>query len=320
MRRREFVAVLVSALAGSPRYSGAQTLTNDRVPTILFVNISGARGAVLAALQRSLKRLGYSAENHRLIVTQPDRVTDFALTITQRRVDVIFAASPEGVRAAREIAQAVPIVALDLETDPVGVGWVETYARPGRNLTGLFLDQPALAAKWLQVIKEAAPAAARIAVLWDPATGTSQRRAVETEARLLAIELQVFEYHAPGLDRIFAQAVSQDCRAAVILSSPQVVRDRTQLAELSIRAGLPSISMFPQFAQAGGLFAYGVDTAMMAERAAVFIDKILKGQKASDIPIEQPTEFRLVINLKTAKALRIAVPVSLLARADEVIE
>jgi putative ABC transport system substrate-binding protein len=257
--RRECLALLISAVA-IPRNAGAQTARKEAVPTILFVNVSGARGTVLSGFQRGLKRLGYSSENHRLVYVPPDRLSDFAQDVGHGKFDVIFASAPESVRAARAVAQTVPIVALDLETDPVAAGWIDSYARPGRNLTGLFLDQPALAAKWLQGIKETVPTATRIAVLWDPATGTGQRNAVETEARLLTIGLQVFEHRGTDLDRVFAEVASAACHAAVMLSSPQVVRDRARLAELSIKARLPSISMFPQFAQDGGLLAYGVDT------------------------------------------------------------
>jgi putative tryptophan/tyrosine transport system substrate-binding protein len=270
-------------------------------------------------LRRGLQELGYEDERDFSIEMYSGELPKLATELAWRRIDVIFANGPQGVFAAHLGTRTVPTIALDLETEPIAAGLIESYARPGGNLTGFFLDQPALVGKWLQIIGEALPGASHIAVLWDPSVPPTQLRAIEGASQAIGLKLHAFEMK-PELDRTFSDIAQVDPNALVILSSPLVVQHRQEIADLAAKARLPSITMFRVYAEAGGLIAYGPDPAALGQRAASYVDKILKGTKPADIPVEQPTTFELVINLKTAKALGLTIPPSLLARADEVIE
>jgi putative ABC transport system substrate-binding protein len=211
-------------------------------------------------------------------------------------------------------------VALDLELDPVGSGLVQTLARPGGNLTGLFLDQPGIAAKWLQLLAEAVPTLRRLALLWDPALGPAQRDAVAAAARGMAMQVVAEELAAGGFEASFERMRAMQAQGLVVASSPLVFQGQDQLARLVAAARLPSITMFTDFVTAGGLLAYGPDRADMGRRAAGYVDQIIRGRRPAELPVERPSRFELAINLATAKALDIAVPQTLLARADLVIE
>jgi len=188
-------------------------------------------------------------------------------------------------------------------------------------MTGLFLDQPGLTGKWLGLIAEAAPKARRIAVLRDPTTGPWQLAAIQAAAAKLKVDLQVLEIRGPGeLDQALEVGVNAGSRALVQLSSPIFDGSHKQIADLTTKYRLPAISMFRRFAESGGLMSYGPNQLVYAKRAAVYIDRILKGAKPADLAIEQPTKFDLVLNLKTAKAFGLTLPQGLLLRADEVIQ
>ena len=247
-----------------------------------------------------------------------------ALTVdlVQRQVDAIVALGPAALQAARNATGSIPLVAFDLETNPVAAGYVQSFGHPGGNVTGLFLDQPELTGKWLELIREASPKARRILLLRDSTTGPWQRAAAATAAQRLGLSLQVLEVHGPDdLDRVLREGVSGGGpRALVQLSSPLVERSSKLIADFSRKNGLPGISMFRAYAESGGLMSYGMNRRDYDRRLALFIDKILKGAKAGDLAIEQPTKFELVINMKAAKALGLTIPPSLLPRADQVIE
>jgi putative tryptophan/tyrosine transport system substrate-binding protein len=212
-------------------------------------------------------------------------------------------------------------VALDLESDPVQAGFARSLAQPGGNITGCWLDQPGLTGKWLELLGEAAPAT-RIAVLRDPTTGPWQLAAIKAAAERLRIELQVLEIRRAGdLDHRLGTAVKSGSRALVQLSSPLFDSPLAKrIADFTLTHRLPAISMFRRFPEAGGLMAYGPNQAEYYKRPAVYIDKILRGANPADLPIEQATKFELIINLKTARALGLTIPPSLLQRADQVIE
>ena len=215
----------------------------------------------------------------------------------------------------------IPIVALDLESDPVQAGFVRSLAQPGGNITGCFLDQPGLTGKWLELIGEAVPGARRIAVLADMTTGPWQLAAIKAAAEKLRIELQVLEIRrSEELDHALEAGLKSGSRALVQLSSPifDSLLLAKQIADFSVKNRLPAISLFRRFAEAGGLMSYGPNQPV--KRLAVYIDKILKGAKPADLPIEQPTKFDFVINLKTAKTIGLTLPQSLIVRADQVIQ
>ncbi len=202
-----------------------------------------------------------------------------------------------------------------MESDPVREGFVASFARPGGNVTGSFVDQPALTGKCLELIREVVPRTSRVAVLWDPATGSAQLDAIQTSARSFAIEIHVFDY-----DVVFLDLAKAEPQALVLLSSPRMFGQRARLEELASKARLPTITMFKAFSEVGGLLSYGPDPVEIARRCASLADKILKGQKPGDIPIDVPTRFELVINVKTAAALGVSIPALLLSRADQVID
>jgi putative ABC transport system substrate-binding protein len=226
------------------------------------------------------------------------------------------------VRAARDATSVLPIVAIDLETDPVASGFARSLGRPGGNITGLFLDLPGLAGKWLELLRAAVPKIQNVGVLWDSGTGSAQLAAVKAAALALAVTLQVLEVrNADDIDTALGAGLNMGAKALVMLSSPltSVRVYSNRIVEFAASNRLPAVSPFRIFAEAGGLMSYGPDQAEYYRRVAPLVDKILKGARPSDLPIELPNKFELVINMKTAKALRLTMPQSLLLRADEVI-
>ncbi len=237
------------------------------------------------------------------------------------KVDVLVATGPLVIGLARKATSAVPIVGLDLESDPEASGFVANLARPGGNVTGIFLDLPELGGKQIQFLQETVPGLTRVAVLWEPDIGEPQLRATEEAARgagltLRALGVRHAEEVRPALDR----AVRGRAQALVVLTSPLLFNTRDQIVELARKYRLPTISPFIRFPDAGALMAYGPNMLEMYRRAAVYVDKILRGAKAAELPVERPSKFELVINLKTAKALGLTIPRSVLLRADEVIQ
>jgi putative ABC transport system substrate-binding protein len=218
----------------------------------------------------------------------------------------------------------VPIEALDLETDPVGSGWVSTLGRPGGNITGLFLDLPGLTGKWLELLREAVPGTQDVGVLWDAGTGPAQLAAIKAAAQRLAIKLQVLKYRSPDdLDSALRAGLSGGAKSLVMLSSPILFSagSSRRAAAFATTNRLPAIAPTRRIPESGGLMSYGPNLAGdLYRRAAPFVDRILKGAKPADLPIERPVKFELVINVKTAKALGLTIPQTLLLRADEVIQ
>lgn len=239
--------------------------------------------------------------------------------LLNRDVDVILAGSAPALRAAFRATGATPIVGADLTTEPIAEGYVQTYARPGKNVTGVFLDAPELAGKWFELLRQVNPALTRVAVLWDPAPGSNHLLAVRSVASSLGITLQILEVREPeDIDTAFA-SMSKKTQAVVILPSPMNYWQSTRLAELALKYRLPTTSMALDFAKKGGVIAYGPDTVSIFQRSAVLVAKILDGAEPGDIPVERPSKIRLVVNLKTARALGVKIPQSILLRADEVI-
>ncbi len=237
------------------------------------------------------------------------------------KVDVLFAANPYVIRVARQATSTVPIVGVDLETDPIQAGWVKSLAKPGGNLTGFFLDIPELGGKQLQFLADAVPRLQRVAVLWDAPLASSQFKAIETAARAMRLELQSLAFRrAEDFVASFAAAQHHQAQALALLSSPLVFQHLKRLADLARQHRLPAISVFPQFAAAGGLMGYGPNLSDMLRRAANYVARILKGARPDDLPIQRPTVFELAVNARTAKALGLTIPPALLQRADQVIE
>ena len=248
------------------------------------------------------------------------RFSEVAAKVVRLKVDVIWATSAPAVRAVHAETRTIPIVGFDMTTDPVAEGYVESYGRPGGNLTGVFLDAPEFAGKWFELLKAMVPGLSRVVVLWDPSPGPTHLRAVQSVAGSVGVQLQVVEVRIPeDIDRAFAGFRGRRPQALIILPSPLMFLQSERLAKLTMKHRLPATSMFRLFAEAGGAVAYGPDQAAANERCAVLVAKILGGAKPAELPVERPTKVQLVVNLKTAKAFGLRVPDSVLLRADEVI-
>jgi putative ABC transport system substrate-binding protein len=215
----------------------------------------------------------------------------------------------------------IPIIANDLESDPVGSGFVASLSHPGGNITGVFSDFPEFGMKWLELLKEAIPALSSAVILWDPATGPVQLDAVQAAGRLLNVKLEVVEVRAIAeLTRAFETADERRPHAILILSSPIFGTNPKFIAELTLAHHIPTATLFSEIARAGGLMAYGPNLLGTFRQTGTMVGKILQGSLPADLPVERPTTFEMVINLKTAKALGLTMPQSILLRADEVIE
>jgi ABC-type uncharacterized transport system substrate-binding protein len=316
------VVAILGALMLAPAV-GAQPA--GKVPRIgVLLNTSATRN--LADLQQGLRELGYVEGRTvgleiRSAQGKLDRLPDLARELVRRNVDVIVTSGPPAVAAARAATSMIPIVMGRMDDVEVH-GLVTNLAHPGGNITGLSFQTGELASKWIDLLREAVPRLARLAVLWD-ATGTArQRKTAEDAARALGLDVQILEFRGPaGLDEVFATARAARAEALAVLASPALTSQEVRLAQLSARNRLPAIYYSRGFAQAGGFMSYGPDLSDFSwRRAASFVDKILKGAKPGELPIEQPTRFELVINLKTAKLLGLTIPPSLRVRADQVVE
>jgi putative ABC transport system substrate-binding protein len=250
---------------------------------------------------------------------QPERYPKLVTDLLRLPVDVILAVSTAALPALRQTT-TVPVVAPTMG-EPVAAGWAQSLARPGGNITGLTFTSDELLAKRVQLLKEAVPGAARMALLWHPRPDTALAGVYTVAAASLGVQLRVFEARGPAdFAGAFEAMARGGAQALVLANSPLFNEQRRQVAALALKHRLPAISGDTGFAEAGLLLQHGPSLLANFRRAAVYVDKILKGAKPSDLPIEQPTKFDLVINLKTAKALGLTIPPSVLARADEVIE
>jgi putative ABC transport system substrate-binding protein len=282
--------------------------------------------AVPSAFLKGLQDLGYvDGKNITLEIRsssgKPEALPGAAAELVQLKADVIFVTGPAPIRAVLAATRSIPVVALDLETEPVRAGRAQSLARPGGNLTGLFLDLPGIAGKWLQLLREAAPRAQRVGVLWDSSTGPEQLDAARAAALGMGVELIVMEIpSAEDFEPVLAAGLKAGMRALMQLSSPLVSTLSRQSAAFAAQQRLPGISAFRRFADEGGLLSYGPVRVDMYRNAATFVAKILKGARPGELAIEQPARFELVVNLKAAKALGLAMAQALLLRADEVIE
>jgi putative ABC transport system substrate-binding protein len=323
MRRRAFLATVSSGLLAAPLAVEAQQA--GKIPRVGYVT-SSARSANVDAFDQGLRDLGYRAGQdiiieYRFAEGRLDRLPALIDELLRLKADVLYAPSPQAMRAARQATDTVPIVGVDLETDPVDAGWVKNLARPGGNITGFFLDLPELSGKLIQFLTEAVPRRQRVAVLWDAPLAASQFKATEGAARAARLKLQSLPFRQPeDFAASFEAARNQRAQALVLLSAPSVFLNLNRLADLALQYRLPAICVFPQFADAGGLMGYGPDLPDLFRQAANYVDRILKGTRPADLPIQRPAVFKLAVNMKTVKALGLTIPPSLLARADQVIE
>jgi putative ABC transport system substrate-binding protein len=325
MDRRAFISGLV--VLAAPRAAGAQAPAKIHRIGLLTPLSPSDTALWYQAFRLGLRDLGWiEGKNvsieYRYAEGKSDRIPDLAADLVRLKVDVIVTSVTTDALAAKNATRAIPIV-MAAAGDPVATRLVESLARPGGNITGLSQMTYELSGKRLELLKEMVPKLSRVAVLWNPQNQGSTRTWKETQlpARQLGVQLHSLEVRSPNdLDQAFEDATRARTGALFVIQDPVIVTNLRRIADLAAKRGLPSIFQWPEFADAGGLAAYGPDRADLFRRAATYVDKILKGAKPVDLPVELPTKFELVINLKTAKALGLTIPQSVLLQADKVIQ
>jgi putative tryptophan/tyrosine transport system substrate-binding protein len=322
--RRGFIGVLSTSFLAVPVAAGAQPAA--RVPRIAVLGVTPSNPTLGEAFKLGLGELGYTdgqnvAVEYRDADGMPERLPQLAVDLVRLNVDIIFARGAGALAAAKQATSRIPIVTVDLESDPLAMGFVRSLAQPGSNITGVFLDLPELSGKQLQLLKEIIRSISRVAILGDQVLNRPQFQATEVAARSLAMQPQLLDVRASkDIDTALDAASRGRAGAVLLLSSPLVFRHRAEIGALAVKKRLPAVSMFVEFAEAGGLMAYGPSLREAFRRAGGYAGRILQGAKPADMPVERPTKFELVINLKTAKALGLAIPHSLLSRADQVVQ
>jgi len=325
MNRRAFLSILSGGLLAAPLAVEAQQA--GKVPRIGV--LSSAPGATWDGFRQGLRELGYS-EGRTILIEwrwtegKAERAPELAADLVRLQPDVIVTGSPQPTAAGKAATATIPIVFIAV-ADPVRVGLVATLARPGSNITGLAtLVGAGFVGKLIEVLKEALPQVSRVALLINPTNAMHQEIVAnelpEAAERLRLTLLTVEARAADALEGVFDTAVRARAGAIIPLGDPLVFVHRARIAELAAKHRLPAMYLFRESVEAGGLMAYGPSFHDLGRRGASYVDKILKGAKPGDLPVEQPTKFELIINLKTAKALGLTIPPSLLQRADQVIE
>jgi putative ABC transport system substrate-binding protein len=325
--RRGFLGVAPLSLLAALRVAEAQAPV--KVPRIgVLGGTSPEVSPVLREFFKRLRELGY-VEGQNIVIEgryygdQIERLPVLAAELVRLPVDVIVAGAAPAPEAARGATSTIPIVMAGVHPDPVGRGLVASLARPEGNVTGLAFGASELRGKQLQLLKETVPKLSRVAVLSDPnnSTHAHERKGVDDAARVLQVRLRILEVRAPSdFAEAFSVAKRERAGALMVLGGSMLFTHRVRLAELAIRSRLPALLPGRDSVEAGGLIAYGVDVGAGFRRAADYVDRILKGARPTDLPVEQPTKFELVINLKTAKALGLTIPKTILQRADQTIQ
>jgi putative tryptophan/tyrosine transport system substrate-binding protein len=327
MRRRQFI-VLVAGAAAWPLAARAQQLGRMRLIGVLmsFAESDAAAQADVTAFRGELAKLGWT-EGHNLRIelrwtaSDPDKMKTFAKELVDLRPDAILSQSTPMTAALVRETQTIPIVVV-VVSDPIGSGFATSLARPGGNVTGLAAFEPALSGKWVELLKEIAPRTERMALLFNPATTPpieSSLPSIRAAASSLGIQVSVAPVHAKdGIEGVIAAQAHDG--GLIAMPDNFNVLNRELIIALAARYGVPAIYVDRIYSESGGLITYGSDFAEQFRQAAGYIDRILKGAKPADLPIQTPTKFELIINLKTAKALGLTVPPLMLGRADNVIE
>jgi putative tryptophan/tyrosine transport system substrate-binding protein len=325
LNRGKFLALLGSAIAW-PLAASIPSAQGGRRVGFLHPSPEGIASLRLAAFREGLRGADVQADSGVEVVARfaggnVPMLPALARELAGADVKALVAVSPPGVRAAREATATLAIIAVDLESDPIASGWADGLARPGRNVSGVFMDLPDFSGKCLQILREAVPTLSNVGILWDPAVGSVQLEAVEKAAAGLGLTLDVFKVARAGeFEAAFRAITQRQARGALMLSSPLFSANSRLLAYLARQTRLPAISLFPEFAEEGGLLAYGPDLQVLFRQAGEMTRKILDGTQPAVLPIERPTHFRLVVNLKTAHAFKLEVSQTLLTRADDVID
>ena len=325
MKRREFITMIGGAMAVWPVAARGQ---QPGTPVVGYLSpvrsdqpaqhIDGFREGLSATGFVEGKNLSIE---YRWAELHLERLPALARDLVERRVNLVFPVGEAALQAVRSATQTLSIVAADYNSDPVEAGMAASLAHPGGNVTGVFLAFTEIATKWLELLKAAIPQLSRLAVLWDPSTGLQQKQSVERASGPLKIWLEILEVRsASDYDEAFHSASQRSADAVLMLGTPLSYAMMSKTVQLSIANRLPAFYWAAEFARAGGLMACGPNLRDTFRQVGVMTGKVLRGTKPADLPIERPTKFDLLINLKTAKALGLTIPDKLLALADEVIE
>jgi putative ABC transport system substrate-binding protein len=330
MRRREFITLLGGAVAAWPLAAEAQQPDRmRRIGALMARSANDPEGQKqAAAFQRSIEELGWSPGRsveieYRWLAGDASQAQAFAKELVDWRPDVLVANSTPSLVAARQATSTIPIVFVAI-ADPVAQGFVQGLARPGGNITGFGAEEPSMGAKWVQLLSEIAPRLGSITVMFNPNSAPFARMFLPTMELVRAssaFELIISPVRSETeIDHAIAAASRQQSGGLIALPDSFLNSRHEMIVALTAKQHLPAIYSVSEFTRSGGLIAYGIERADLFRRSAVYVDRVLKGEKAADLPVQQPTKFELVINLKTAKSLGLTVPPSLLAGADEVIE
>jgi putative ABC transport system substrate-binding protein len=326
MNRKITVLILCAMLLALCASAAAQQPTKVSRIGYLVANFPTTNPARNEAFRQGLRDLGY-VEGKSIVIEwryaegKPDRLPALAAELVRLKVDVIVTAGPAGTRPAKEATSTIPIV-MGFDNDPVGNGFVASLARPGGNITGLSTLAPEISGKQLELLKEIVPRLSRVAVLGHSTEpGNAQAlREVEVASGAFGVQLQHLDVRDPkDIETAFQAATKGRADAILMLNSPVLNPHRTQVVNLAVKSRLPVIYGQSEFVEAGGLMTYSASFTDLFRRAAVYVDKILKGAKPADLPVEQPIKFELIINLKAAKQIGLTIPPNVLVRADKVI-
>ena len=299
----------------------------EKFPRIGVLLLSGGGGAPMRAFRQGLNDLGYvEGENifleYRFARGKPERISHLAAELIDKKVNLILTAGTAQAQAIRQLSNTIPIV-LAMSGDPVAIGLVASLARPAGNITGLSMISPEVSGKRLELLKEAAPSISRVGVLWDGVVPENRLDFQTTQAAAKIIGLKVESLQIGGgndLESAFSHAVRIRINALVVIGGGALNREKKRILAFATTNRLPAMYEQLDFAESGGLMAYGVILSDMFRRAATYVDKIIKGAKPGDLPVEQPTKFELIVNLKTATQIGLTIPPNVLARADKVIK
>ena len=325
MHRRAFISTVTVGVLATTR--GGAAAQAGKIPRVGFL-LPGIQATSSPFVDAFRQGLGGYVEgvtiriDYRWAEGKAERFRELAAELVRLKVDVLVTPGQQATLAAKHATANIPIIMVGVQ-DPVGTGIVASLARPGANITGLSAQAEEYAPKWLELLKATLPHLSRVGMLADPTNPSYDVywRELRPAARVLGVELHALDARQPGdLPGAFAKAARERVDALVVPQQPLTIRAQSQIVELAAKSRLPAIYTLTGAVRVGGLMAYGASLADMYRKAAIYVDKILKGAKPGDLPIEQPTKFDFVINLKTAKALGLTVPPSLVARADEVIE
>jgi putative ABC transport system substrate-binding protein len=316
MRRRAILAGMAAALA-APR--GAVAQPPERLARVsIYARDPTWRDAIMGVLRER----GW-VEGHTIAFTWHEAEgseTQIGAHLAAAPADVLLVGGPLRVRAAMRATTTVPIIGLDLESDPVATGFVKTLARPGGNVSGIWMDLPEIAGKQIQFLREVLPTLSRLGVIWDDRIGQPHFTEVQAVCRTMGIAVLAASLRAQAeVDGVVKRVVAERPQAILVMTAPVISNALPRIAELVLASRRPAISPFSTFPALGGLLAYGPDFPSMWRQAAHYVDRVLRGVRVGDLPVERPSRFSLIVNLKTAREIGVAVPPSLALRADEVI-